>query len=208
MLSVSRSGYYEWRQRKESKREQENRSLLARIQQIFETSKKTYGSPRRDAGRIHQALRQEGIIVSEPRVTRLMKKAGLRVTYRRRFVKTTDTDHTFPLCENLLAQKFDGYPIASAWASDITAGPPRYIATRTGCGAARADVFDHGDGLVRSQSCRLGHEHNSENRRHDHPGFAHGLYTSATYPWPDLSLGSRLTVRLRGVPVVTGKIGD
>jgi hypothetical protein len=45
VLEVSRSGYYRWRVRKKSKREEENEWLLKYIKLIFESSRKTYGSP-------------------------------------------------------------------------------------------------------------------------------------------------------------------
>jgi len=45
VLNVSRSGYYDWSQRVESKRSKENKVLVKEIQAIFKESRATYGSP-------------------------------------------------------------------------------------------------------------------------------------------------------------------
>ena len=46
VLRVSRSGFYAWVQRGESKRSRENRSLLKEIQAAHRVSRSNYGSPR------------------------------------------------------------------------------------------------------------------------------------------------------------------
>jgi putative transposase len=46
VLKVTRSGYYAWRNRPMSKREQSNQVLLESIKKVFQASRKTYGSPR------------------------------------------------------------------------------------------------------------------------------------------------------------------
>jgi putative transposase len=58
VLHVSRSGYYDWRQRQgtESRREAANRVLLGQIREEFEVSDQTYGSPH-----ICRQLRANGI---------------------------------------------------------------------------------------------------------------------------------------------------
>jgi putative transposase len=50
ITNVSRSGYYAWLSRKPSERQSENETLLCRIRQFFERSKRTYGSPRGSCG--------------------------------------------------------------------------------------------------------------------------------------------------------------
>ena len=63
VLSVSRSGYYRWRGRPESRRAIENRRLDAHIRAIFMKSKKRYGSPK-----ITDELNDMGLAVSKNRV--------------------------------------------------------------------------------------------------------------------------------------------
>ena len=44
-LEVSRSGYYAWRKRPVSQREQANEVLLEQIKEVHGESRQTYGSP-------------------------------------------------------------------------------------------------------------------------------------------------------------------
>jgi transposase InsO family protein len=115
ITNVSRSGYYAWLSRKPSERQSENETLLCRIRQFFERSKRTYGSPR-----ILRELRAEGIACGKHRVARLMRQAGLRVVLARRFRATTDSKHALPVAQNLLGQDFTATKADERWAADIT----------------------------------------------------------------------------------------
>ena len=84
VLEVSRSGYYAWRKREPSVRAQADAALTARIREVREDSRKTYGSPR-----IHAEFVEEGRRIGRKRVARLMRGAGLEGASRRRGVKTT-----------------------------------------------------------------------------------------------------------------------
>jgi len=79
VLGVSSSGYYDWRNRPASQRQQANVTLLAAIRREHEASRQTYGSPR-----IHAALKQQGVRVGRKRVARLMQAHGLAGTSPRR----------------------------------------------------------------------------------------------------------------------------
>ena len=72
-LQVSRSGYYDWLKRGESKRSREDRELSQKVVTIHGESRGTYGSPR-----IYQALKKEGVRVSEKRIERLMRDLGIQ----------------------------------------------------------------------------------------------------------------------------------
>jgi transposase InsO family protein len=115
-MNVSRSGYYAWLSGKPSERQRENETLLYRIRQFFERSKRTYGSPR-----ILRDLRQEGFRCGKHRVARLMRQTGLRAVLPRRFRATTDSKHALPVAENLLGQDFMASKANERWA----AGYPR-----------------------------------------------------------------------------------
>jgi len=43
---VSRSGFYTWKNRRESAREKANRDVVEEIKQVFHTTRGRYGSPR------------------------------------------------------------------------------------------------------------------------------------------------------------------
>lgn len=69
VLGVSKGGFYNWRKRPPSAREQEDGKIAERIVDIYQQHEGRYGSPR-----IHQQLQDEGIHVSQKRVIRLMKQ--------------------------------------------------------------------------------------------------------------------------------------
>ena len=90
ILGVSASGYYAWCRRPESPRAQRDRQLKVLVHGSFAASKQRYGSPR-----IHRDLREEhDERVSRKRVIRLMQEEGLKARLSKRFVCTTDSDHT------------------------------------------------------------------------------------------------------------------
>lgn len=118
VLGVSRSGYFAWRCRPESRRERENRRLLGRIKAAHTSGKKMYGSPR-----VHKKLVSEGERCSRGRVERLMRVNGIRAQQKRKFVVTTDSRHDLPVSENLLGRDFSVEEPDRVWASDITYVP-------------------------------------------------------------------------------------
>lgn len=72
VLSVSRSGYYEWKDRPISKREESNIFLLKEIKRIFYSSKSRYGYKK-----VFKQLQKEGFCCSKNRVAKLMSKNKL-----------------------------------------------------------------------------------------------------------------------------------
>lgn len=115
VLKVSRSGYYGWLKRPESRRSQENRFLLWEIKVVHERNRKTYGSPR-----VTAELRAQGVVCSENRVARLMRVNGIRAKTKRKFKATTDSKHRLPVAPNLLERQFSVDHPNQVWLSDIT----------------------------------------------------------------------------------------
>lgn len=122
VMNVSRSGYYAWRSRSLSSRDRENGLLLSKIRQIHDDSHETYGSPR-----ITRVLKKQGHSVGHNRVARLMRLDGLRAKARRRYKRTTDSQHGLPVAPNLVKQDFQASSPNQLWVSDIT-----YIPTEEG----------------------------------------------------------------------------
>ena len=122
VVGVAASGFYAWLRRGPSQRERQDRSLAEQIAAVFAASRRTYGSPR-----VHADLRAEGVRVSRKRVARLMREGGLAATIRRRFPRTTNSDHGRPVAPNLLEQKFTADQPDTVWLADIS-----YIATGEG----------------------------------------------------------------------------
>jgi len=115
VLERTRSGYYAWRQRQGSIRQQENQKLCEQIIDIFDKSRQTYGSPR-----IHAVLNAQGFKVGLNRVARLMSQLGIRAVKKRRFQVTTDSAHAFPIASNVLARQFQVCEPDKVWVADIT----------------------------------------------------------------------------------------
>ena len=122
VLGVSRSGYYGWRSRTESKRAQANRVLLERIRMICTQSRQTYGAPR-----IHFELGTQGHGCGRHRVARLMRREGLMAKMTRRFRLTTRSKMNPPPAPNRLQAPFVIGQANRQWVADIT-----FIPTRAG----------------------------------------------------------------------------
>lgn len=123
VLEVSTSGYYAWRKRAVSPREQANQGLLEQIREVHAESKGTYGSPR-----VHARLQQRGVACGRQRVARLMRLGGIVAVppHRRRPARIQGRADT-PAKPNLLAQDFRAERPNQKWVADIT-----YIDTREG----------------------------------------------------------------------------
>lgn len=118
-MSVSRSGYYDWRGRPESTRARRHRGLTEKIRYFHQVSRETYGSPR-----IREDLLESGEQVGENTVALLMQRAGIVPKTIRKFRVTTDSRKTVP-APNLLEQQFTAAQPNECWVSDITFIPTR-----------------------------------------------------------------------------------
>lgn len=123
VLGVSRSGYYHYLKAQPGTREQENQRLLEKISLIYQTSFKTYGSPR-----IHAELKIKGEKCSRRRIARLMKKHGIVAKMSQRYKSTTQqAKKPFFIADDLICQNFKAQEPNEAWVSDIS-----YISTDEG----------------------------------------------------------------------------
>ena len=124
LLKVSCSGFYEWRKRTPSSRDQRNERLKEKIVSIFEKSKNRYGSPR-----VLKQLQREGEKVGKDKVANLMQEAGLSAKRKRAFrPKTTINNPTSTKAPRVFKIE-ENHVIKSnqVWASDLT-----YLPTDTG----------------------------------------------------------------------------
>jgi putative transposase len=122
VLGVSKSGYYDWRVRGESKRALKRKKLLKEITNIHADSRGTYGSPR-----ILRELNSKGQGVNHKTVESIMSAHGIRAKRSKKFKQTTDSRHNLPVAPNLLDREFSPRKPNLVWVSDIT-----YIATEEG----------------------------------------------------------------------------
>lgn len=125
VLDVAPAGYSAWCQRSSPcARAIADERLVLNIRLSHAASDGAYGAPR-----VLRDLRDDGFRVGQKRVARLMRREGLEGRAPRRFVRTTDSNHTYPIAPNLLQRQFDvnGVAIDRVWVSDIT-----YIPTHQG----------------------------------------------------------------------------
>jgi putative transposase len=122
VLDVSASGYHAWRNRPPSRRAREDARLEVEIQAAHRRTRESYGPER-----LQSDLAAYGVKIGVHRIKRLRRKLGLCCRQKRKFKATTNSQHSLPVAENLLAQKFNVAAPGQAWVSDIT-----YISTGEG----------------------------------------------------------------------------
>lgn len=115
ILHVSSSGYYDWQNRKPSKRFEEKTRLTAEIKRIFDEEKSRAGSIR-----ITKRLKSEGEIVGKNRIAKIMRENKWRAKAAKKYKATTNSDHKLPVAPNLLNQNFYANKPNEKWVSDIT----------------------------------------------------------------------------------------
>lgn len=128
VLEVSVSGYYAWRKRPVSQRNQANQALVAQIKAVHRASYETYGSPR-----VQAELVAQGYGCGRHRVARLMRLHGIQAKQCRRGRITTRRQDGDPVAPNLLDRQFQAIAPNRKWLADITHIPTQegdlYLAT-------------------------------------------------------------------------------
>jgi putative transposase len=115
VLEVSQSGYFAWRSRPACQRQRDDLVLLAHVRSAFRASNGTYGSPR-----MTRELQDQGLPIGRRRTARLMRENGLKARQKRRFKRTTDSHHAFPVAPNLIEQDFSADRPNQKWNADIS----------------------------------------------------------------------------------------
>jgi transposase InsO family protein len=119
-LSVSRSGFYAWSNRRQngeaSPRQQRHQQLVEQVRLSFLRSRQRYGAPR-----IAADLLRRGTGVCINTVAKILREIGLSAKPRRRFVpRTTDSHHGFGVAPNRLKRCFTIDRINRVWTGDIS----------------------------------------------------------------------------------------
>jgi len=122
VLGVSRSGYYGWLKRPLSEQAKRRQQWTKEVKRVHKESNQIYGSPK-----IQRQLKNEGVLVSERTVQRIMKDECIRSKTVKKYKATTNSDHDHPIYPNILNQDFTTTAPGEVWVADIT-----YIWTKEG----------------------------------------------------------------------------
>jgi len=115
VLEISKSGYYAWSKRRESKRRKDDEVLGKKVKTIYWWSRCTYRAPR-----IHQELKSQGRSVGRKRVARLMRESQLAGISRRKWTRTTQKDRSARPATDLVERNFAATGPNQLWVADIT----------------------------------------------------------------------------------------
>lgn len=110
-MNLPRSSYYYKPKAQETS--PEDQALENRIEEITEEFPK-YGYRK-----VTRQLHREGSPVNHKKVHRIMGEKGLLVKKSRRFIKTTDSNHSYPVYPNLI-KNLKVTDVNQVWAADIT----------------------------------------------------------------------------------------
>ena len=127
LLGVSPSGFHADGQRRRDPSDPKRNAisddaLLANMRAIHTEVKQEYGWPR-----MHKQLVLLGIRVGAERVRQLMQKHGIRAKHKRKWIATTNSNHSLPIAPNLIERNFTTAMPDQVWTTDIT-----YVATCEG----------------------------------------------------------------------------
>ena len=147
VLGVSQSGYFAWRGRSACRRQRDDMMLLAHVRSAFALSNATYGSPW-----MTRELQDAGLVVGRRRIALLMRDNGLQARQKRRFKRTTDSHHAWPIAPNLLDQDFTATGPDKKWGADISPACARAGSTcgpvKVGCISPSSSTCSHAGWLA------------------------------------------------------------
>jgi len=115
VLQVSRSGYYAWKHRAPSARARHDARLRVEIREVFERSRRAYGSPR-----ICDELRERGHRIGRNRVIRLMQALELVARPKKRIRRAAVPEGEQIVARNVLARDFTADAPNRRWVGDTS----------------------------------------------------------------------------------------
>lgn len=124
LLRASTSGFYDWLKRKSAPRKDKDKSLKQKIKKIFDNSDGNYGSPR-----VHKSLQNDGEIIGENKVAKLMREENLNAKKKKAFrPKTTINNPSDKKSPRVFKGDVDSVTAPNqVWVSDLT-----YLPTGSG----------------------------------------------------------------------------
>ncbi len=123
-LGLKSSAYHQWNRRRQEReaRAREYRELTACVRQVFEDSRRVYGYRK-----MWRELAKKGVHLSEYKVRKIMREAGLYPITTRRFRPGRSGKADGRFFDDALGQQFRAARPDEVWVGDIT-----YIKTKLG----------------------------------------------------------------------------
>ena len=115
ILGVSRSGYFSYKKRLPSERQQRKDSIKTKITEKYEESNQIYGAPK-----IAHLLREEGETITDKTVGNYMREMGIKAQHVRPYTITTIDSNFSNNLKNILDEEFNPEEPNAVWCSDIT----------------------------------------------------------------------------------------
>jgi len=126
VLKISRSGFYDWRKRKNAPptaQEQAKQKRRTLVEELFNKSHQIYGYRKTSA-----VLRSRGIVCSPNTIHSDYKDCGIKSVVKKKYrICTTDSKHSKPIAKNVLNRDFKAERPNEKWVTDIT-----YVETHEG----------------------------------------------------------------------------
>ena len=124
VLGLCERSYYQWKKGEEKRQEKqkEERRVAAKVREVFEETKRVYGSRR-----MRKALENEGLELSEWRIRRIMRENGMYPESIKRYRPGRSGRGDGRFFENELSQDFTSAEPNRKWVGDIT-----YLKTKIG----------------------------------------------------------------------------
>ena len=119
-LGVSESGYYAWRERPPSRRDQEDAGLLEKIREIHQRYRQACGSDK-----TWRLLKADGVACGRHRVARLRRSYGIEAIRMKRFRGSYAARNSEPAADNVLNRHFSTRKPDEVWVTDTTFIPTR-----------------------------------------------------------------------------------
>jgi transposase InsO family protein len=114
-LAVSRAGFYAWRRRPVSARDQRRIEVGMAVEATYTAFKRRYGAPR-----LTFELNAQGVVCSRNHVATLLRERGLKARNGKGFRYAPRTEAMTNVEDNLLQRNFRAPAPDRKWVSDIT----------------------------------------------------------------------------------------
>ncbi len=122
IFRVSKSGYYKWRNSGISERVKKDEQLKLHIISFNNRTHNVY-----DVDRLRVEMLKNGVYISRWKLMKLRRELGITCKQKKKYRATTNSNHSYPVSENILNRNFVVESPNRVWLSDIT-----YIPTEEG----------------------------------------------------------------------------